>query len=138
VNYKLPLSFREVINYLNKYDFIITGSISLYLQGVLNRLPEDIDIITDNTEVVRYLRKRCVEYTQILDIPGHFRFLYNDNLYIDVFIEDMSTKITVDHKIGAKIYKLSTVPDVYLTKIHKKLDIDKTLRDIKSYFLSLN
>lgn len=135
---KLPLFFREVINCLHKFDFIITGSISLYLQGILNRVPGDIDLITDDYEMVRYLRSICVEYTQILNIPGHFRFLYQDSIYVDVFIEDIGTKTTVDGKIGAKTYKLSTVKDVYLTKILKKLDTDKTLNDVKSYFLSLN
>ena len=90
---KLPLSFREVFNYLHKFDFIITGSISLYLQGILNRVPGDIDLITDDYEMVRYLRSTCVEYTQILNIPGHFRFLYQDSIYVDVFIEDIDTKI---------------------------------------------
>ena len=135
---KLPLSFREVFNYLHKFDFIITGSISLYLQGILNRVPGDIDLITDDYEMVRYLRSTCVEYTQILNIPGHFRFLYQDSIYVDVFIEDIDTKTTVEGKIGAKIYKLSTIKDVYLTKILKKLNTDKTLNDVKSYFLSLN
>ena len=135
---KLPLSFREVINCLHKFDFIITGSISLYLQGILNRVPGDIDLITDDYEMVRCLRSTCVEYTQILNIPGHFRFLYQDSIYVDVFIEDIDTKTTVEGKIGAKTYKLSTVKDVYLTKILKKLDTDKTLNDVKSYFLSLN
>ena len=135
---KLPLYFREVINCLHKFDFIITGSISLYLQGILNRVPGDIDLITDDYEMVRYLRSTCVEYTQILNIPGHFRFLYQDSIYVDVFIEDIDTKTTVEGKIGAKTYKLSTVKDVYLTKILKKLDTNKTLNDVKSYFLSLN
>ena len=88
--------------------------------------------------MVRYLRSTCVEYTQILNIPGHFRFLYQDSIYVDVFIEDIDTKTTVEGKIGAKTYKLSTVKDVYLTKILKKLNTDKTLNDVKSYFLSLN
>ena len=135
---KLPLSFREVFNCLHKFDFIITGSISLYLQGILNRVPGDIDLITDDYEMVRYLRSTCVEYTQILNIPGHFRFLYQDSIYVDVFIEDIDTKTTVEGKIGAKTYKLSTIKDVYLTKILKKLNTDKTLNDVKSYFLSLN
>ena len=135
---KLPLYFREVINCLHKFDFIITGSISLYLQGILNRVPGDIDLITDDYEMVRYLRSTCVEYTQILNIPGHFRFLYQDSIYVDVFIEDIDTKTTVEGKIGAKTYKLSTIKDVYLTKILKKLDTNKTLNDVKSYFLSLN
>lgn len=72
----------------NKSDAIIVGSSALYLQGIIKKMPNDIDIITTSVDG---LPDGTVEYTTDsgFSFSGKRAFcIVEDSFKIDIFVED--------------------------------------------------
>lgn len=133
----LSREIREVLSMLKNTSYIITGSYSLKLQKVLNRMPGDLDLISDDLRVIDKLKENCLNYSSIIENRNHFRFLYEDTLFVDVFfVEDLS-KIACDKLcIRGKIIKVSPPWYVLLKKlvVDREDDREQLRGDLISYF----
>lgn len=133
----LSREIREVLSMLKNTSYIITGSYSLKLQKVLNRMPGDLDLISDDLRVIDKLKENCLNYSSIIENRNHFRFLYDDTLFVDVFfVEDLS-KIACDKLCRrGKIIKVSPPWYVFLKKlmVDREDDREQLRGDLISYF----
>lgn len=133
----LSREIREVLSMLKNTSYIITGSYSLKLQKVLNRMPGDLDLISDDLRVIDKLKENCLNYSSIIENRNHFRFLYDGTLFVDVFfVEDLS-KIACDKLCRrGKIIKVSPPWYVLLKKlmVDREDDREQLRGDLISYF----
>lgn len=133
----LSREIREVLSMLKNTSYIITGSYSLKLQKVLNRMPGDLDLISDDLRVIDKLKENCLNYSSIIENRNHFRFLYDDTLFVDVFfVEDLS-KIACDKLCRrGEIIKVSPPWYVFLKKlmVDREDDREQLRGDLISYF----
>lgn len=72
----------------NKADAVIVGSSALYLQGIIKKMPNDIDIITTS---IKGLPEGVIEYETDsgFSFSGKRAFCIVENRFkIDIFVED--------------------------------------------------
>lgn len=137
---KLPELIKEVLVELKNTDFIITGSYALLLQGLLDRPPSDLDIISDSSVVLNRLRECSLDMAPVFETITQERFLYQSQskeLYIDVFPK---TKYYEYINITWESLKLKVIKpkDIYLNKLEEFYDLSKTKDDLISYFKNNN
>ena len=115
-----------------KKDAVIVGSAALYLQGLVDVKPNDIDIITTS---IKGLPEGVVEYETDsgFSFSGKRAFLIINNSYkIDIFIEDKlpeyveinglkveTVKAMLEHYLSI----LPRVKDYWLPEINNKIKL---------------
>lgn len=95
----------------NKADAVIVGSSALYLQGLTNKIPNDIDIITTS---MKGLPEGVVEYETDsgFSFSGKRAFcIVEDSFKIDIFVEDkLPYYVEID---GLKIQTVASMLNYY-------------------------
>lgn len=129
----LPEEIKGILKILKDTSFIITGSYALYLQGKLQRKPDDLDLISNDSGLLDKLKSVCDNYSDIIENNYHHRFLYNQKLFIDVFSKPRITKI-IPIEFGEYNLKVSHYSDVYIRKLLSLKLNTKDVTDIISYF----
>lgn len=133
----LPKSIRSIIvDYF--YDDIITGSVSLYLHGLIDRQIKDIDVVLANSDrFPSYTRDVYGEEADEINIDN--RLGYRNFKYKEGFLFKTETEILVDFfvdKDGTYTYKRWN-PDNWIAtrgiKFHNPFEIiDYKMRMIHS------
>ena len=139
-NPKLPKLIREVLVELKNTDYIITGSYALLLQGLLDRTPKDLDIISDSPLLLNKLNEICLNMDNVFETISQTRFLFqrfDEELFIDVFPK---TKLNNCKEIEWDEFKVKVLNprEIYLNKLQKFYKTPKTRDDLISYFKQLN
>ena len=116
----------------NKADAVIVGSSALYLQGLTNKIPNDIDIVTTS---LNNLPKGVIEYDTDsgFSFSGKRAFLIINNSYkIDIFIEDKLPEyievngLKIQTVVSMLKYYESILPrvkDYWLPEINNKIKL---------------
>lgn len=118
-----------------KLDFVVVGSLALYLQNSIGREPFDIDCVVLNLDG---LPKETISYStdSKFSTTGKRAFYVDSNLKIDIFVEDKLPEYIIVDGI-----KVQTVDDMkaYYARIYHQVDdhwkkvITNKLKEIQSW-----
>jgi len=67
--------------------FCVTGSWVAKNEGIIDREIKDLDLMTCDTDALDLLSRICIDVSETVG-DGHYRYLYEDTLFIDVFIRE--------------------------------------------------
>jgi len=135
----LTPSFREVLDLLGKNkSFIVTGSLALKLLGSLDRIPGDLDLISNDPSVLKILSDACnLDMTDALEIPRQSKFEFNNGFSVDVFRYKDPSIIPVETvTVEGYTFKVTIPEFVFKRKLENLRGPiqKKTVKDLIDYF----
>ncbi len=88
----------QVLKLLDRYNVVVTGSLILKEHKIIDREVKDLDLLTDDIGAVEELMRNCIDISETTR-KGHYRFLYKDKLFVDIFLRDEIPNSEVDVRL---------------------------------------
>ena len=127
---------------LKDFNYYLTGSLSLYLNGVIQRESEDIDLMSNDEKLLEKLSLIARDVSDAVYGAPMKRYSYQ-NTFIDVFPYEKEPEYK-NYKLNNNKIKLVNPKMIMLQKLSylessiiPKKQKEKSLTDLKHYFNTL-